>query len=120
MERANVARIVIARHATNALAHFVGRFVAERDAQNIARQNAQVVDQVREPVRERARFARTRTRDHANEALSRGNGFELRSVQLRLLRRRKPRSFLYVREICLLVFHAEQYSKSEQVFLYKS
>ena len=71
-------------------------------------------------MRERARFARTRTRDHANEALSRGNGFELRSVQLRLLRRRKPRSFLYVREICLLVFHAEQYSKSEQVFLYKS
>ena len=86
----------------------------------IARQNAQVVDQVREPMRERARFARTRTRDHANEALSRGNGLELRGVQLRLLKRRKPCSFLYVREICLLVFHAEQYSKSEQVFLYKS
>ena len=67
-------------------------------------------------MRERARFARTRTRDHANEALSRGNGFELRSVQLRLLRRRKPCGFLYVREICLLVFHAKQYSKSEQVF----
>lgn len=120
MERANVARIVIARHATNTLAHFIGRLIAERDAQNIARQNAQVVDQVREPMRERARFARASTRNHANEALSRGNSFELRSVQLRLLRRRKPCSFLYIREICLLVFHAEQYSKSEQVFLYKS
>lgn len=120
MERANVARIVIARHTTNALPHFVGRLIAKRDAQNIARQNAQVVDQVREPMRERARFARASTRNHANEALSRGNGFELRSVQLKLLRRRKPRSFLYAREICLLVFHAEQYSKSEQVFLYKS
>ena len=71
-------------------------------------------------MRECARFTRASTCDHANEALSRGNGFELRSVQLRLLRRRKPCSFLYIREICLLVFHVEQYSKSEQVFLYKS
>ena len=120
VERANIARVIIARHAANALAHFVCRLVAERDAQNIARQNAQVVDQVRKPMRERARFARARTGNHANEALGRGNGFELRSVQLRLFRRRKPCSLLYTREICLLVFHAKQYSKSEQVFLYKS
>ncbi len=59
-----------------------GGFVGERGAQDVARHDSQVVDQVGEPFRERAGFPRARSRDNAHEPLGRRDRLHLRGVEL--------------------------------------
>ena len=84
MERVDIAGVVIVGKAADAPAHLVGGLVREGDAQDVARQNAQLVDQVREPLRQRSRFPRAGTRDDAHVAFRCRNGLLLGRIELRL------------------------------------
>ena len=85
VERVDIAGVVIAGKAADAPAHLVGGLVREGDAQDVARQNAQLVDQVREPLRQRSRFPRAGTRDDAHVAFRCRNGLLLGRIELRLI-----------------------------------
>ena len=71
MKRIDVARIVIACHRVDAAAHLACRLVRERHAEDIAGQDAELLDEIGKAVHERPRLARARTREHAHEALCR-------------------------------------------------
>ena len=82
VEGTDIARVVIPGQPMDALAHFGCGFVGERHTQDVAGQDARFIDQIREPVRERARLARARARDHADEALCCRDRFPLCVIQL--------------------------------------
>ena len=67
---------------THALAHLARRLVCEREQQDVLGPYA-VLHEIRHAVRERARFAAARARDHECRARRRGHGLELLRVQLR-------------------------------------
>ena len=68
-------------HARDAGAHLRGRLVREGEAQNVRRVDAQHVHQVRVPVGQRLRLARTGPRHDADPSLRRGHGLLLAAVQ---------------------------------------
>ena len=82
MKRIDVARVVVAGHLVDALAHLLRRLVRERDAQDVARHDAQFVHQISEPAGERPRFAAPRSRDDPHIPFRRLHRFALRFVQL--------------------------------------
>ena len=84
MERVDVTSVMIAGKTADTPAHLAGSLVRESDAQDVAGQNAQLVDQVCEPLRQRGRFPRTGTRDDAYVAFRCRNGLLLSRIELRL------------------------------------
>ena len=84
MERVDIAGIMIAGKATDAPSHLVGGLVRESDAQDVARQDAEIVDQVCEPLRQRSRFPRAGACDDAHVTFRCRNGLSLSSIELRL------------------------------------
>ena len=84
MERVDIAGIMIAGKATDTPSHLVGGLVGEGDTQDVARQDAKVVDQVCEPLRQRGRFPRAGTCDNAHVAFRCRNGLLLSGIELRL------------------------------------
>ncbi len=81
VERVDVACVVIAGQLVDALAHLVGRLVRERDAKDVSGQDADVVDKVSEPVGERSGLPGAGSRNDADEAFGRGDGFSLLLVE---------------------------------------
>ena len=81
VERVYVAGVVVACDAANAAAHFVGGFVGEGDAQDVARHDAEVAHQVRESLGECAGLSRAGSGDDAYVALGGGDGFSLGGVE---------------------------------------
>ena len=65
----------------DAIEHFAGCFVREREQQNISRIDP-IFEQVRDAIRKGARFARARAGDHKDRAGRSGHGRELLFVQL--------------------------------------
>ncbi len=66
----------------NAIQHFAGCFVREREQQNISGIDA-VFEQVRHAIREGARFARARSRDYKDRSGRSAHRCKLLFVQLR-------------------------------------
>ena len=64
------------------LAHLVGRLVGKGDAQNIAGQDAHLVDQISEPVRQSPGLTGARPGDDTDEPLRGGDGLSLGRIQL--------------------------------------
>ena len=87
VERVYVAGVVVACDAANAAAHFVGGFVGEGDAQDVARHDAKVAHQVRESLGECAGLSRAGSGDDAHVALGGGDGFSLGGVEPGSVRR---------------------------------
>ena len=81
VERVDIARVVVAGQRVDALAHLVGRLVRERHAQDVPRQDAELIDKIGKAVRQRPRLARAGARDHADIALRCRNGLALRAIQ---------------------------------------
>ena len=81
VERVDVARVVVARQGVDAAAHLRRRLVGERHAEDVARQDAELLDEVGKAVRERPRLARARPRQHAHESLRRRHRLALRIVE---------------------------------------
>ena len=65
----------------DAIQHFAGCFVREREQQNISRIDP-VLEQVRHAIREGARFSRARAGDHKDRARRSSHRRELLFVQL--------------------------------------
>ncbi len=65
----------------NALAHFVGGFVSEGHAEDVAGHNADFIDEIGEPVRERPGFSGTGAGDDADAAFGARDGFVLLGVE---------------------------------------
>ena len=77
----DIAGVVVAGQVMDALAHLVGSLVGKGHAEDVGRQDAQLVDQIGKAVRQRPGLARARARDHAHEALRRRDGLKLRGIQ---------------------------------------
>ena len=82
VERVDVARVVVAGHPVDALAHLLSRLVRERDAQDVAGHDAQLVDQIRKTASERPGLARARSRDDPHIPFRGRNCLPLRFIQL--------------------------------------
>ena len=81
MKRVDEAGVVIARELVYALAHLASRLISKGHAQDVARQDAQLFDQVGEAMRERPRLARAGAGDDAHVPFRRGHGLELGVVE---------------------------------------
>ena len=81
VERADIARVLVARQGVDALAHLGGRLVRERHAQDVAGQRADLVHKVGEALRQCARLAGACARDDADIALCGRDGLPLGRVQ---------------------------------------
>ena len=81
VERADVARVLVARQGVDALAHLGSRLVRERHAQDVAGQRADLVHKVGEAPRQCARLAGACARDDADIALCGRDGLPLGRVQ---------------------------------------
>lgn len=81
VEGVDVAGVVVPGQGMDALAHLVGRLVGEGDAQDVARQDAQLVHQVGEAVGQRPGLAGARPGDDPDEALGGGNSLPLGGIQ---------------------------------------
>ena len=82
MERVDIPGVIVADQIVDALAHFIGCFVREGDAENIGRRDAQFVDQKGEPVGQRTGFARTRPGDDPDKSLRGRHCLKLFVIQL--------------------------------------
>ncbi len=82
MEGVDIPRVIIAGQAADALAHLVGGLVGKGDAEDIAREDAQLVDQKGKAVGEGTGFAGTGARNHPDKALSGGDSLQLGRVKL--------------------------------------
>lgn len=82
VEGVDIARVIIAGQAADALAHLVGGLVGKGDAEDIAREDAQLVDQKGKAVGEGTGFAGTGARNHPDKALSGGDSLQLGRVKL--------------------------------------
>ena len=65
----------------DAIQHFAGCFIREREQQNISRIDP-VLEQVRHAIREGSRFSRARSRDHKDRSGRSSDRRELLFVQL--------------------------------------
>ena len=83
VKRTDVARIAVAGETADALLHLVGGFVGERDAQDMGRQDAHLVDEIGKPVGQRPGLTRSRPRDHADIAFRCRYSLPLRFVETR-------------------------------------
>ena len=81
VERADIARVLVARQGVDALAHFGGGLVRERHAQDVAGQRADLVHKVGKAPRQCARLAGARACNHADIALRGRDGLPLCRVQ---------------------------------------
>ena len=81
VERVDVARVVVARQGVNAAAHLCRRLVGKRHAEDVARQDAELLDEVGKAMRERPRLPGTRARQHTHKALCRRHRLALRIVE---------------------------------------
>ena len=70
-------------HALQPLAHLAGRLVGERDREDLVRLHAHGADQVRDTMRQHARLARARTRDHEHGPFGGDDGLTLGGVEPR-------------------------------------
>ncbi len=77
----HVPRIIVPGQAVNALPHLRGGLVGECDAEDISRQDPELLHKVGEAVRERTGLAGARARNHAHVPLRTGNRLKLRGVQ---------------------------------------
>ena len=64
-------------HALQPLAHLAGRLVGERDREDLVRLHAHGADQVRDTMRQHARLARARARDHEHGPFGGDDGLTL-------------------------------------------
>ena len=81
VKRVDEAGVVITRELVYALAHLASRLIGKGHAQDVARQDAQLFDQVGEAMRERPRLARAGAGDDAHVPFRRGHGLELGVVE---------------------------------------
>ena len=81
MEGVDVAGVIVPGELVDALAHLVGRLVGEGDAQDVPRQDAQLIDQVGEPVGQGPGLAGARPSDHPDKALGGGDRLTLGGIQ---------------------------------------
>lgn len=81
MEGVDVAGVVVPGELVDALAHFVGRLVGEGDAQDVPRQNPQLVHQEREAVGEGPGLAGACPSDNTHPSLGGDDGLPLRIIQ---------------------------------------
>lgn len=81
VEGVDVAGVVVPGQGMDALAHLVGCLVGEGDAQDVARQDAQLVHQVGEAVGQRPGLAGARPGDDPDEARCGGNSLPLGGIQ---------------------------------------
>ena len=81
VEGVDIPRVVVAGEGVDALAHLVGRLVGEGHAENAAGEDAQVVDQVGEPVGEGPGLPGARPRDDPDEPLGGGDRLPLGGVE---------------------------------------
>ncbi len=77
VESIDVTRIVVSGQIMDALAHFVGRFIGKGDAQNVARQNTQLVHQKGKTVRKSPGLAGACPCDDAHKTFRGAHGFPL-------------------------------------------
>ena len=77
----NVARVVVPGQPMDALTHLRGRLVGEGHAQDIPRQDTQLIDQERKPMGQGAGLAGARPGDHPNKAFGRRDRLPLRLIQ---------------------------------------
>ena len=71
-----------AEHLVEPLAHLARGLVRERDREDLLRLDAVRVDQVRDAVREDARLARARARDHEHRPFRVEDGLPLGGIQV--------------------------------------
>ena len=83
VKRTDVARVAVAGETADALLHLVGGFVGERDAQDMGRQDAHLVDEIGKPAGQRPGLARSRPRDHADIPFRSRDSLPLRRVEPR-------------------------------------
>ena len=81
VEGVDVARVVVAGQLVDALAHLVRGLVREGDAQDVAGQDADVIDEVGEAVGEGSRLSRTGPRDDADVPFGRRDRLSLLLVE---------------------------------------
>ena len=77
----NVARVVVPGQPMDALTHLRSRLVGEGHAQDIPRQDTQLIDQERKPMGQGAGLAGARPGDHPNKAFGRRDRLPLRLIQ---------------------------------------
>ena len=82
VERVDVPGVLIPGQQVNPLAHLVGGFVGESNAEDVPRQNAQFVHQPGEAVGQRPRLAGPGPRNDPHIALRGGDGLPLGGVQI--------------------------------------
>ena len=83
VECVDIARVIVAGQRVDTAAHLRRRLVGEGHAENVARQDAELLDEVGKAVRECARLARARARQHAHEALCRRHRLTLCIIEPR-------------------------------------
>ena len=81
MEGVDIAGIVVASEGMDALAHLTRRLVGEGDAQDVARQDAQLVHQIGEAVGEGPGLAGARPGHHPDNPLGGGDSLPLGRVE---------------------------------------
>ena len=81
VECVDVARVIVAGQCVDAAAHLRRCLVGECHAEDVARQDAELLDEVGKAVRERQRLDRASARQHAHEALCRRHRLALRGIE---------------------------------------
>ena len=81
VEGVDISRIIVPGQVVDSLAHLVGGFICEGYAQDISRQNPDLVHQIRKAPRERPGLAGTRARNHADNSLRRRDRLPLSLVE---------------------------------------
>ena len=81
MKRIDVSGVVIPGPCVNPLPHFIGCFVRERHAENISGQNPDLINQKREPLRQRPCLSRTGACDDPHHTFRLCYRFFLRVIE---------------------------------------
>ena len=81
VEGVDIPGVVVPGELMDTLAHLIGGLVGKGDAEDVARQDAQLVDQIGKAFRKGARLARSRAGDDADKALGGRDRLPLGSVQ---------------------------------------
>ena len=81
VEGVDVPSVVVPGELVDALAHLVGRFVGKGHAQDVSRQNPQLVHQEGEAMGEGPGLAGARPGDNTHPSLGGGDGLPLRFIQ---------------------------------------
>ena len=77
VECVDVARVIVAGQCVDAAAHLRRCLVGECHAEDVARQDAELLDEVGKAVRERPRLPGACSRQHAYKTLCRRHGLTL-------------------------------------------